>query len=253
MIRLEGIWKRFEAKEVLRGVDLSVERGETHVIIGQSGQGKSVILKHVSGLIWPDRGTVTVDGRVISRRDRESIAFLRSQVNMLFQFGALFDSLNVRDNVGFTLAEKHRTPRDEIDARVAEGLAMVNLPGIEKLFPNDLSGGMKKRVGLARALISRPSIMLYDEPTSGLDPVTSALTDQLIIRAREKLGVTSLVVTHDMASAYRIADRISMLCQGEIIATGTPEEIRNSGDARVRQFIAGDAKGPLTTEAASAA
>lgn len=247
MIEFRGVWKGFEGKSVLRDVSFRVERGETRVIIGQSGQGKSVTLKLICGLMEADQGTVLVDGRVVNPHSRESIAHVRERVNMLFQFGALFDSLSVRENVGFTLFEKSSLSRAEINRRVAECLAMVNLSGTEHLFPADLSGGMKKRVGLARALICHPTIMLYDEPNSGLDPVTSDLINDLINSTSRRLAMTSVVVTHDMASAYKVADRISMLDAGELIATGTPEEIRASVDPRVRQFIEGRAEGPLTS------
>ncbi len=253
MISLEGICKRFGDKHVLRGVDLHVERGETRVIIGQSGQGKSVMLRLITGLVWPDRGTVTIDGRVIQRGDREALAFIRRRVNMLFQSAALFDSLSVRGNVGFTLDEKRAAPRPEIDQRVAECLGTVDLAGTEDLMPSDLSGGMRKRVGLARAMISEPTIMLYDEPTTGLDPITSDMINNLIIATKRRLNVTSLVVTHDMASVYKVADRISMLAHGEIIATGTPDEIQRSDDPRVRQFIDGHAEGALTAEETASA
>jgi phospholipid/cholesterol/gamma-HCH transport system ATP-binding protein len=250
VIRFEGVWKIFGGTTVLRGMDLAVERGETHVVVGQSGQGKSVALKLICGLMWPDRGKIVIDGREIVRVDPESITIIRHRVNMLFQSAALFDSLTVRDNVGFTLMERSDLDPEEISERVAEALAMVNLPGTEDLLPADLSGGMKKRVGLARALITQPEIMLYDEPTSGLDPVTSDLINGLILETQRRLGMTSLVVTHDMASAYKVGDRISMLAGGEIIATGTPGEIRETTDPRVRQFIEGRAEGPLTEEVA---
>jgi phospholipid/cholesterol/gamma-HCH transport system ATP-binding protein len=249
MIRLENIHRRFGPKAVLRGVDLEVERGESRVVIGRSGEGKSVLLRHICGLIWPDRGRVFVEGRELRRGDTEAISFMREKVNMLFQSAALFDSLDVRGNVGFSLDERGALAREEIDARVAECLALVNLPGREALMPSELSGGMRKRVGLARALITRPDIMLYDEPTTGLDPITADMINDLIVEMKGRLGVTSLVVTHDMASAYKVADRISMLADGAIILTGTPEEIRNSDDPRVRQFIEGRAEGPLTEAA----
>jgi phospholipid/cholesterol/gamma-HCH transport system ATP-binding protein len=249
LIRFEGIWKSFGAKAILRGVDFHVERGETRVIVGQSGQGKSVTLKLICALLWPDRGTVTVDGHTLRRGDREALARVRHGVDMLFQFGALFDSLTIRENVGFVLYERSGLPRREIDARVAECLEMVNLPGIEDLMPADLSGGMRKRVGLARALIGRPEILLYDEPTSGLDPVTADLINDLILETGRRFGVTSVVVTHDMTSAYKIGDRISMLADGQLITTGTPDEIRATADGRVRQFIEGRAHGPLTAGA----
>lgn len=248
MIHLRGVTKSFDSKVILDGIDLSIESQETHVIVGQSGQGKSVTLKLICALMAPGSGEVEIDGKVISIRDRDSVKHVRERVNMVFQFGALFDSLSVRDNIAFTLTEREHLPRREVDKRVAECLEMVNLPGIENHMPADLSGGMKKRVGFARAMITHPKIMLYDEPTSGLDPVTSDLINDLIIEARRRLGMTSVVVTHDMASAYKVGDRISMLAKGQLIATGTPDEIRSSNEPRVRQFVEGRAEGPLTTE-----
>jgi phospholipid/cholesterol/gamma-HCH transport system ATP-binding protein len=249
VIEFEGIWKRFGDNVVLSGVSMEVKRGETRVIVGQSGQGKSVTLKIICGLLRPDGGTFSVEGEAQDLSSGAALSRLRERVNMVFQFGALFDSLTVFENVGFTLLERTSMPPEEVRERVADCLEMVHLPGIEELRPSDLSGGMRKRVGLARALITQPEIMLYDEPTSGLDPVTSDLINDLIIETRERLGVTSLVVTHDMTSAYKIGDSITMLCAGEFIATGTPDEIRQTDDPRVRQFIEGRARGPLTREA----
>lgn len=246
MIRLVNVSKRFGSKEVLRGVNLEVEAGESRVIIGRSGEGKSVLLRLIAGLIWPDAGQVIVAGREIRPGDREAWRHLRRTVNMLFQSAALFDSLTVRENVGFSLDERGDLSPREIDARVAECLALVHLPGTEHLMPAELSGGMRKRVGLARALISEPQIMLYDEPTTGLDPITADMINDLIVEMKARRSVTSLTVTHDMTSAYKIADRISMLARGEIIATGTPDEIRATRDPRVRQFIEGHSRGPLT-------
>jgi len=250
MIRISGLKKSFGGKVVLDGVDLSIERGETRVIIGRSGEGKSVLLKHVIALLEPDEGTIEVGGVRLDWRDKRSIARIRSMVGMLFQGAALFDSFNVRENVAFGLVEQGRLNREEIDRIVEEKLELVNLKGAGSLMPSELSGGMKKRVGLARALAAEPEVMLYDEPTTGLDPITADVINTLIRDMQRKLGVTSLVVTHDMTSAFKVADRISMLYRGKIIETGTPDEIRNTENPIVRQFVLGLAEGPITAEPA---
>lgn len=248
MIRISGLKKRFGPKVVLDGVDLSIERGETRVVIGRSGEGKSVLIKHIIGLLEPDEGTVEVDGIRLDWRKRESLVRVRSMVGMLFQGAALFDSLNVHDNVAFALVEQGRLGSAEIDRIVQEKLELVNLPGVGHLMPAELSGGMKKRVGLARALAAGPQVMLYDEPTTGLDPINADAINKLLHDMQRKLEVTSVVVTHDMTSAYEVADRISMLHLGRIIETGTPEEIRATGNPLVRQFVLGLAEGPITAE-----
>ena len=237
MIRFEHVKKRFGEKVVLDGLDLEVRDGETMALIGQSGIGKSVTLKHIVGLMRPDEGHVEVDGAVVHKLDRQELTELRRRIGYVFQFAALFDSMTVGDNVAMGL-RRLRFSDEQIKERVSESLALVGLEGHEAAWPNDLSGGMRKRVGLARAVAIRPQYMLYDEPTTGLDPVTSAVIDQLMIRTREQLGVTSVVITHDMRSAYTVGDRIAMLDNGRIRIVGTPEEIQHTTDPVVRQFIA---------------
>ncbi len=238
MIQFQDLHKAFDGKQVLTGFTLDVEDGETLVIIGYSGSGKSVALKHVVGLLHPDAGDVTVDGRAVSTLDRPSLAALRREIGFVFQFAALFDSLNVADNVRLGL-ERRGLPADEIAERVREALALVDLTGTDDRYPAELSGGMRKRVGIARAIALRPRYMLYDEPTTGLDPVTSAVMDRLMVRTREHLGVTGVVVTHDMRSAYTVGDRIAMLYEGRVRQVGTVEEIQHTEDPVVRQFIEG--------------
>jgi phospholipid/cholesterol/gamma-HCH transport system ATP-binding protein len=244
-IEIEGVWKRLGAKEVLRGVDLTVAEGESVVIIGRSGTGKSVLLKHVVGLIDPDRGAVRVDGQDVPALNVKELLDLRKRMGMLFQGGALFDSLSIAENVGLPLREHTRIAETQVDLLVHEKLHLVGLEGVETMRPSSLSGGMKKRAALARALALNPKIMLYDEPTTGLDPITADLINRLIRRLQERLGITSIAVTHDMRSAYHIADRIAMLHEGRIHAIGTPAEIQASADPAVRQFIEGSAEGPL--------
>ncbi len=238
MIQFQDLHKAFDGKQVLTGFTLDVEDGETLVIIGYSGSGKSVALKHVVGLLHPDAGDVTVDGRAVSTLDRTSLAALRREIGFVFQFAALFDSLNVANNVRLGL-ERRGLPADEIAERVREALALVDLTGTDDRYPAELSGGMRKRVGIARAIALRPRYMLYDEPTTGLDPVTSAVMDRLMVRTREHLGVTGVVVTHDMRSAYTVGDRIAMLYEGRVRQVGTVEEIQHTEDPVVRQFIEG--------------
>ena len=242
---IEGVWKRLGAKDVLRGLDLTVAEGESVVIIGRSGTGKSVLLKHVVGLIDPDRGTVRVDGQDVPALSVKELLDLRKRMGMLFQGGALFDSLSIAENVGLPLREHTRIAETQVDLLVHEKLHLVGLEGVETMRPSSLSGGMKKRAALARALALNPKIMLYDEPTTGLDPITADLINRLIRRLQERLGITSIAVTHDMRSAYHIADRIAMLHEGRIHAIGTPTEIQASADPAVRQFIEGSAEGPL--------
>jgi phospholipid/cholesterol/gamma-HCH transport system ATP-binding protein len=230
---------------VLRGVDLSVSRGECLVVIGRSGTGKSVLLKHVVGLLQPDRGTVRVNGIDVSKLDEGELLALREEMGMLFQGGALFDSMLVGENVGLALREHTPLPERQIEEVVAEKLALVGLTGTEGQRPSSLSGGMKKRAALARSLAMNPKIMLYDEPTTGLDPITADVINRLIRRLQERLGMTSIAVTHDMRSAYHIADRIAMLHEGRIHAIGTPAEIQASKDPIVKQFIEGSSDGPL--------
>lgn len=239
MIRLIDIYKSFGPNEVLKGFTLDVSEGETMVIIGGSGTGKSVAIKHIVGLLEPDRGTVWVDGKEVPRLPRDELYELRSKVGYVFQFAALFDSMTIGDNVAMGLRKEHKLPESDILKRVSESLALVDLPDVESKYPAELSGGMRKRVGIARAIARRPKYILYDEPTTGLDPVTAAVIDQLIVRTRERLGVTSIVITHDMRSAYTVGSRIAMLYEGRIRQVGTVEEIQQTTDPVVRQFIDG--------------
>ena len=246
MIEIKGIHKWFDSQHVLQGVDLTIQDGETLVIIGRSGCGKSVLLKHIMAILEPDEGDILIDGKSIFSMTEEEQDKCRLQLGMLFQGAALFDSLTVRENVGFSLIEHTKTSEDVIDQKVREKLSLVGLAGIEDLMPSSLSGGMKKRVGLARAICNEPKSILYDEPTTGLDPINADVINDLILRMQKQLKVLSIVVTHDMTSAYKVADRIAMLYRGKIIATGTPDEIRNSKDPVVQQFITGSAHGPIT-------
>lgn len=248
MIEIRNLHKWFGANHVLRGVNLTVNEGETLVIIGQSGCGKSVLLKHIMGILDPDDGTVLVNGVDIFQLKDGEIDAVRLKLAMLFQGAALFDSLNVRENVGFSLYEHTHLPEETIRERVREKLGLVGLEGIEELMPAALSGGMKKRVGLARAICNDPAIILYDEPTTGLDPINSDVINDLILRMQEKLKVTSVVVTHDMTSAFKVGDRLAMLYKGQIIGIGTPAEIKSTSDPVIRQFITGSAIGPITQE-----
>ncbi len=244
-IEFGDVWKSLGRKEVLRGVNLSVARGESLVIIGRSGTGKSVLLKHAIGLMNPDRGSVQVNGLNVSELADRELFELRETMGMLFQAGALFDSMTIGENVGLALREHTPLPEAQIEIVVAEKLALVGLAGSEPQRPSALSGGMKKRAALARALAMNPKIMLYDEPTTGLDPITSDVINRLIRRLQDRLGITSIAVTHDMRSAYHIADRIAMLHEGRIHAIGTPAEIQATRDPIVRQFIEGSSEGPL--------
>jgi phospholipid/cholesterol/gamma-HCH transport system ATP-binding protein len=239
MIETRQLMKRFGTNQVLRGVDLKIETGEAVVIIGRSGGGKSILLKHLIGLITPDSGEVLIDGQNIAHMDERELIQVRRKFGMLFQSAALFDSLTVAENVGFALHRERKYSVSEIDQKVGEMLEMVELGGTQEKKPSELSGGMRKRVGLARALVYQPEIVLYDEPTTGLDPVVSDSIDQLIVRVCERLKVTSIAVTHDMRSAKRIGKRILMLYEGKIHVTGTPEEIFSSKDPIVAKFVNG--------------
>jgi phospholipid/cholesterol/gamma-HCH transport system ATP-binding protein len=239
MIKLIDVYKSFGPKKVLEGFSLEVEEGETMVLIGYSGTGKSVAIKHIVGLLEPDRGTVFVDNQEVPRLSRTDLYALRSHIGYVFQFAALFDSLTIGDNVAMGLRKEGTMTEKEILTRVGEALELVDLPGVEAKFPAELSGGMRKRVGIARAIARQPKYIMYDEPTTGLDPVTSAIIDQLMIRMRERLGVTSIVVTHDMRSAYTIGSRIAMLYEGKCRQVGTVDEIQHTSDPIVRQFIEG--------------
>jgi phospholipid/cholesterol/gamma-HCH transport system ATP-binding protein len=249
MIRLVNVHKAFGEKEVLSGFTLDVREGETMVIIGYSGTGKSVAIKHIVGLLDPDEGEVWVDNQRVDELPRRELYKLRSKIGYVFQFAALFDSLNIGENVAMGLRRSTTLSEKEIRDRTAEALDLVDLPGVETKFPAELSGGMRKRVGIARAIALRPKYILYDEPTTGLDPVTSAVIDDLMIRMREKLGVTSIVITHDMRSAFRVGSRIAMLYQGQVRQVGTVEEIKRTTDPVVRQFIVGT---PTIAEPAAA-
>ena len=239
MIRLINIHKAFGPKKVLEGFTLDVNEGETVAIIGYSGTGKSVAIKHIVGLLEPDEGTVWVDGQEVPKLTRQQLYALRAKIGYVFQFAALFDSMTIGENVAMGLRKEGRLEEKEIQERVTQALELVDLPGVETKMPAELSGGMRKRVGIARAIARRPKYILYDEPTTGLDPVTSAVIDELMIRMREKLGVTSIVITHDMKSAYRVGSRIAMLYEGKVRQVGTVDEIQHTTDPIVRQFIEG--------------
>jgi phospholipid/cholesterol/gamma-HCH transport system ATP-binding protein len=248
MIEITNLCKNFGSLQVLRGVNLSVERGESMTVIGGSGSGKSVLIKHIIGLLFPDRGRVTVDGDVLNNLDEQGLNDVRKKFGMLFQGAALFDSLTVWENVGFGLKQHTKMSDHEIRAAATQKLALVGLKNVEDKMPSDLSGGMKKRVGLARAIAMDPQIILYDEPTTGLDPITADAINDLIVDLRKKLGVTSVAITHDMHSAYKISDRIAMLYKGEIQEIGTPDEIKGTTNPIVKQFITGSAVGPITAD-----
>jgi phospholipid/cholesterol/gamma-HCH transport system ATP-binding protein len=237
VIILDNLTKSFGSKRVLRGVSLEVPDGRNTVMIGASGSGKSVTLKLIVGLIEPDGGAVGVDGEVVHELDRRGLAELRGRVGYVFQFAALFDSMTVAENIRLGLVKRGHSEQ-VIRERIEESLAVVELPGVEDKYPAELSGGMRKRVGIARAIALKPSYILYDEPTTGLDPVTSAVMDQLMIRTRD-LGVTGLVVTHDMRSAFSVGDRVAMLHEGAIRQVGSVAEIQATDDPVVRQFIEG--------------
>jgi len=236
-IRCQGVTKTFREKAVLRGIDLDVTTGETLVLLGGSGSGKSVLLKHLNGLLRPDDGSVEVEGTRLEGLDEDALVPVRRQVSMLFQQGALFDSLSVGENVAFPLREHHMLPPEKIPARVTEALAMVGLEKTERLMPSELSGGMRKRAALARALVLEPRVLLYDEPTTGLDPVVAAKINHLIRDLQRQLGLTSVVVTHDLASAFYVADRIAFLYEGLIRFVGTPAEARATTDAPLHEFL----------------
>jgi phospholipid/cholesterol/gamma-HCH transport system ATP-binding protein len=239
-IRVRGLNKTFGPQHVLRGLDLDIERGRTNIIIGGSGQGKSVLMKHLMGLLHPDSGEIWVDGVDVVPLSTAEMGKLRRKFGMVFQYAALFDSMNVVENIAFPLIERYKLSRDEIMERVRDLLRRLdlgNVDGIEKKIPPELSGGQRKRVGLARALIDRPEILLYDEPTTGLDPVATKNVDEMIRRTADDFGVTSVVISHDMASTFRIGDRISMLAGGVIIVSGTPEEVLASDHGPLREFV----------------
>jgi phospholipid/cholesterol/gamma-HCH transport system ATP-binding protein len=239
MIELIDVHKSFGPKVVLDGFSLSVEEGKTTALVGFSGAGKSVALKHIVGLVVPDSGTVRVDDEEVPKLSRAALYELRRRVGYVFQFAALFDSMTIAENLAMGLIKKGGFTDDQIRERVRESLELVELEGFERRYPAELSGGQRKRAGLARAIAFRPKYLLYDEPTSGLDPVTTTVIDKLIVKMKQELGITSLVITHDMTSAYRVSDRIAMLYDGRVLEEGTPDEIRNSSNRVVRGFVEG--------------
>ncbi len=242
MISLRDVHKSFGPKVVLDGFSLDVYDKETMVIIGFSGTGKSVAIKHIVGLLEPDSGDVIVDDLHVPQLTRSELTELRACIGYVFQFAALFDSMSIGDNVAMGLRKRGTLTATEIRDRVHEALDLVDLPGIERQFPAELSGGMRKRVGIARAIALRPKYILYDEPTTGLDPVTAAVIDDLMMRMQRQLGVTAVVITHDMRSAYAVGTRIAMLYDGKVRQVGTVDEIRHTTDPVVRQFIEGRAE-----------
>ncbi len=239
MISIRQLTKTLGTQSVLRGVDLEIENGRTCVILGRSGSGKSVLLKHLIGLFQPTSGEVWVDGEEITRLPERKLGGIRKKVGMLFQSGALFDSMNVEQNLAFPLREAGVKKEKEIRDRVAEALEMVDLAGEQKKMPEKLSGGMRKRVGLARTIVGRPACILYDEPTTGLDPIGSDSINHLIRRLQKRLAVTSVVVTHDMKTAFHTADRIAFLHEGRIHFCGTAESLRAATDPVITDFIEG--------------
>ena len=245
-IELCDVTKKLGDHDVLDGVSLAILKGETMSVIGGSGAGKSVTLKHIVGLMKPDRGCVKVDGVDVTNSNHGSLETARRKIGFCFQGSALLNSLTVYENVALPLREHVRLDESEIRRRVEEKLALVGLEDAGKKLPAEISGGMKKRVGLARAIIRDPEIILYDEPTAGLDPVMGSTINDLILDMQKKLGVTSVLVTHDMTSAFRVSNRIAMLLKGRIIKVGTPAEFRGSQDPLVKQFIYGESEGPLT-------
>ncbi len=238
MISVEDLYKSFGTNKVLQGANLEIKKGESMVIIGGSGTGKSVMIKHMIGLLKPDAGRVVVDGQVVHELKEDELTELRKKFGMLFQGGALFDSLTVAENVGFALKEHTDMTEAEVNDRVSECLEMVGMTGVNDLMPAELSGGMKKRVSLARAIAWNPEIILFDEPTTGLDPVMADVINDLIIKTTQALRVTAVTITHDMVSANRIADRIAMLYEGKIVAVGTPDEIMfEQTNPAVKKFV----------------
>lgn len=246
MIEIINLCKSFNGTKVLDNLNLTINTGETMVIIGRSGCGKSVLLKHIIGIMKPDSGQVIIDGTDITKLNGKQLNDFRLRFGMLFQGAALFDSLTIEENIGFNLIEHSNVPRSQIRKRVTECLGLVGLKGIEDSKPAELSGGMRKRVGLARAICMKPEIILYDEPTTGIDPIMGDAINDLIKDLHDKLKITSIAVTHDMVSAYKIASRLAMLYKGKIVAMGTPDEIKNTVNPILKQFITGAAKGPIT-------
>ncbi|MGQ0612301.1 MAG: ABC transporter ATP-binding protein [Planctomycetaceae bacterium] len=245
MIRVDAVSKSFGSRHILRRCSLEVAKGETLVVIGASGSGKSTLLRILIGLVQPDAGRVLVDGKDVHALAPKELQALRARMGYLFQSGALLNWLTIGENVALPLLEVLRWPKPRIAARVEQVLDLVGLSGTRDLLPDQVSGGMRKRAGLARSLSTSPEILLYDEPTTGLDPVTSHIIDQVILDLKVKLGVTSVVVSHDMAGTFRVADRVAMLYDGRIIAQGRPAEFQNTSDPLVRQFVTGALEGPL--------
>jgi len=246
MIQIIDVKKSFDGAPVLQGVNLEIRDDETMVIIGPSGCGKSVLLKHIIGLLRPDSGSILIDGEDIAGYSEKQVYALRQKFGMLFQSAALFDSLTTGENVGLWIKEHTDTPPEKISEKVERILNLIGLKGIQEKRPSELSGGMKKRVGLARAIIHEPKFLLYDEPTTGLDPIMSDIINDLIIKIRLELKNTAIVVTHDMVSAYKVANRIAMLHRGKIIFIGTPEDVKTTDNPMVQQFIKGRAQGPIS-------
>jgi len=238
-ISIRDLHKRLGRQDVLKGVDLDVESGQTLVVIGRSGGGKSVLLKHIIGLMKPTSGEVLVEGQNITGLSERKLGVIRKKIGILFQSGALFDSMSVEENISFPLLESGIKDRKDIDEKVADALEVVDLAGEQKKMPENLSGGMRKRVGLARAIVSRPACILYDEPTTGLDPIVADGVNHLIRRLQKRFQVTSIVVTHDMKSAFHVADQVAYLLEGRIYFKGTPRELQASEDPLIRDFING--------------
>lgn len=248
MIEIRDLYKTFDQTQVLNGLNLSVRQGETKVIIGRSGAGKSVLLKSIVGIVPADSGSIKVDGEELTTLDQRAYDRVRKNIGLVFQGGALFDSLNVGENVSFFLDEYTTLSPAQKKERMMHTLSLVGLKGIDALMPSALSGGMRKRVSLARILCMEPKIILYDEPTTGIDPITADAINNIIIEMRNKLKVTSIVVTHDMTAAFKVGDSVAMFYHGQIIADGSPGEIRESRHPVVKQFINGEAQGPITED-----
>ena len=245
MISIRGLRRRLGSRQVLDGVDLDVRSGETVVVLGPSGTGKSVLLKHIVGLMKPDQGSIEIDGEQITGRREHELNVIRRRFGMLFQGSALFDSMTVGENVALSLREHTTMSESQIQSRVAERLEWVGLSKIEAMKPASLSGGMRKRVGLARAVAMDPQFILYDEPTTGLDPIMADVIDQLVRDLQRRMGVTSVVVTHDLKSAFKVGDRLAMLLNGRIVFDGTPDSFQASADPVVKQFREGTSEGPI--------
>jgi phospholipid/cholesterol/gamma-HCH transport system ATP-binding protein len=245
MIKIIDLYKSFNGQKVLEGVNLTISNKEVVTIMGKSGGGKSVLIKHIIGLLMPDKGSILIDGVDITRLDQKELDKIREKLGVLFQGGALFDSLTVYGNVAFPLKEKTKLNKKEIQERVIQALEDVGLRGIGSKYPAELSGGMKKRVALARALITEPIIVLFDEPTTGLDPVITSSIHKLIRTTHEKYGYTGVIISHEVPEIFAITDKVAMLHNGVIVETGTPDEIKNSSNPAVRQFITGSLEGPI--------